>query len=106
MSTQAVMDKPRVAAANAPLIEGRDVSVGFGGIVGLDKASIPIAAAQRLGAMGPNGAGKTRLFNCFSRLYTPVSGDIVFEGRSILDRPPHRIAAIRSAQHTAELQSH
>ena len=94
MSAQAVMDMPRTAAAGAPLIEVRDVSVRFGGIVALDKVSFTIAEQELLGLIGPNGAGKTTLFNCFSRLYTPVSGDIVFEGRSILDRPPHRIADI------------
>ena len=40
--------------------------------------------SQLLGLIGPNGAGKTSLFNCLSRLYTPVSGDILFDGRSIL----------------------
>jgi len=34
------------------------------------------------------------LFNCLSRLYTPNRGDILFEGRSMLARPPHRIAEI------------
>src|ERR1044072_2827217 len=94
MSVQAVMDKPRVAAAHAPLLEVRDVSVRFGGIVALDKGSFTIAEHQLLGLIGPNGAGKTTLFNRFSRLSTPVSGNIVFEGRSLLDRPPHRIAEI------------
>ena len=36
---------------------------------------------QILGLIGPNGAGKTTLFNCLSRLYTPTSGDVLFEGR-------------------------
>src|SRR5437588_3896462 len=94
MSAQAVMDMPRVARAHTPLIEVRDISVRFGGIVALDKVSFTIAEQQLLGLIGPNGAGKTTLFNCFSRLYTPVSGDIVFEGRTILDRAPHRIADI------------
>jgi branched-chain amino acid transport system ATP-binding protein len=83
---------PRVNAA--PLIAVRDVSVRFGGIVALDKVSFTIDERQLLGLIGPNGAGKTTLFNCFSRLYTPVSGDILFEGQSILGRPPHRIADI------------
>ena len=90
----AVMDPPRAAprAGAAPLIEVRDVSVRFGGIVALDRVSFTIAEKNLLGLIGPNGAGKTTLFNCFSRLYTPVSGDILFEGRTILDRAPHRIA--------------
>jgi len=81
-------------AMNAPLIDVRDVSVRFGGIVALDKVSFAIPQGCLLGLIGPNGAGKTTLFNCFSRLYTPVSGDILFEGASILSRPPHRIADI------------
>jgi branched-chain amino acid transport system ATP-binding protein len=83
-----------VRPAAAPLIEVREVSVRFGGIVALDRVSFDIPPGNLFGLIGPNGAGKTTLFNCFSRLYTPNSGDIVFEGRSILGRPPHRIAEI------------
>ena len=54
--------------------------------------------AKFLGLIGPNGAGKTTLFNRLSRLYTPSHGEILFEGRSLLDRPPHRIAEIGIAQ--------
>jgi branched-chain amino acid transport system ATP-binding protein len=82
------------AAQAAPLIDVREVCVRFGGIVALDRVSFTIGNGNLLGLIGPNGAGKTTLFNCFSRLYTPTSGDIVFEGSSILGRPPHRIADI------------
>ena len=81
-------------APGTPLMEVRDVSVRFGGIVALDRVSFAVREGDLLGLIGPNGAGKTTLFNCFSRLYTPVSGDILFEGTSILSRPPHRIADI------------
>jgi branched-chain amino acid transport system ATP-binding protein len=82
------------AQAAAPLLRVEDVSVRFGGIVALERVSFDLAAGQMLGLIGPNGAGKTTLFNCFSRLYTPVEGDIRFEGASILDKPPHRMAEI------------
>jgi branched-chain amino acid transport system ATP-binding protein len=78
----------------APLVRVSNVGVRFGGIVALERVSFDLAAGQMLGLIGPNGAGKTTLFNCFSRLYTPVEGDILFEGASILDKPPHRMAAI------------
>jgi len=95
-ASAAAVDVPRAAVASAspPLIEVRDVSVRFGGIVALDRVSFTIADGNLLGLIGPNGAGKTTLFNCFSRLYTPSAGDIVFNGASILSRPPHRIAEI------------
>jgi branched-chain amino acid transport system ATP-binding protein len=72
----------------------RDVGVRFGGIVALDGVSFDIAPRQLLGLIGPNGAGKTTLFNCLSRLYTPVRGDILFEGRSILGLPSHGIVDV------------
>jgi branched-chain amino acid transport system ATP-binding protein len=81
-------------APGAKLLEVREVVVRFGGILALDGVSFDLDEGQILGLIGPNGAGKTTLFNCLSRLYTPVSGDIRFEGRSLLGRPAHRIAEI------------
>ena len=85
--------------ANAePLLDVRDIAVRFGGIIALDGVSFTIDKGQILGLIGPNGAGKTTLFNCVSRLYTPQRGDILFEGRSTLSRPAHRIAEIGIAR--------
>jgi branched-chain amino acid transport system ATP-binding protein len=81
-------------ATPPPLLEICDVALRFGGIVALDGVSFTIEPGQILGLIGPNGAGKTTLFNCVSRLYTPNRGDILFDGRSIIDRSPHRIAEI------------
>jgi branched-chain amino acid transport system ATP-binding protein len=83
-----------VRASREKLLEVRDVAMRFGGIVALDGVSFEIAEGQILGLIGPNGAGKTTLFNCVSRLYTPNRGDILFDGRSMLGRPPHQIAGI------------
>ena len=85
-------------AEGAPLLDVRDIAVRFGGIVALDGISFTIEKGQILGLIGPNGAGKTTLFNCVSRLYTPNRGDILFEGRSTLTRPAHRIAEIGIAR--------
>jgi branched-chain amino acid transport system ATP-binding protein len=88
------MTQAQLAAENSPLLAVRDVSVVFGGIVALNGVSFDMHRGQILGLIGPNGAGKTTLFNCLSRLYQPSAGDILMEGRSILTRPPHRIAEI------------
>jgi len=76
------------------LLEVRYLAVRFGGIVALDGVSFGVGRGQIVGLIGPNGAGKTTLFNCLSRLYQPASGDILFEGATILARPAHRIAEI------------
>jgi branched-chain amino acid transport system ATP-binding protein len=88
---------PRIAV-NAPLLAVRDIGIRFGGIVALDGVSFDLAEGQILGLIGPNGAGKTTLFNCLTRLYTPGSGDILFEGASILDRSAHQIAGLGIAR--------
>jgi branched-chain amino acid transport system ATP-binding protein len=77
-----------------PLLDVRDVTMRFGGIVALDGVSFDMAAGQIVGLIGPNGAGKTTLFNCLSRLYTPDRGDLLFQGDSILHATPYGIASL------------
>jgi len=77
-----------------PLLQVSDVAVHFGGIIALDGVSFDVQQGAVLGLIGPNGAGKTTLFNCLSRLYIPNSGDIRFDGETILNTAPHKIADI------------
>jgi branched-chain amino acid transport system ATP-binding protein len=85
MSARSVRPEDAAASPGAPpLLSVRGISVRFGGIVALDGVSFDVPEGQIAGLIGPNGAGKTTLFNCLSRLYVPNSGDILFEGRSIL----------------------
>jgi len=76
------------------LLRVHNVGVRFGGIVALDDVSFDVARNCIVGLIGPNGAGKTTLFNCVSRLYRCDCGDIVFDGKSLLCVPRHRIAAL------------
>ena len=71
------------AANGSAVISVKDVTIKFGGITALDQVTFDILSGEILGLIGPNGAGKTTLFNCLSRLYTPTSGEIDFEGKSI-----------------------
>jgi branched-chain amino acid transport system ATP-binding protein len=73
------------------LLAIRDVTRRFGGIVAIDEVSLDVAAGKIVGLIGPNGAGKTTLFNVITRLYRPDSGELEFEGKSLLRTPPHRI---------------
>src|SRR4051812_6749305 len=73
------------------LLSLRDVRLRFGGIVALDDVSLEVEEGQIAGLIGPNGAGKTTAFNVITRLYRPDSGDVDFDGRSLLRTPPHRV---------------
>jgi branched-chain amino acid transport system ATP-binding protein len=74
------------------------IGIRFGGIVALDGLSFSIERGQICGLIGPNGAGKTTIFNVISRLYTPDSGRITFDGADLLAVPAHRIAEIGIAR--------
>ncbi len=74
------------------LLEVKDVTVRFGGVVALQGASFSVEQGQICGLIGPNGAGKTTMFNCVSRLYTPNEGSITFDGQDLLALKPHQIS--------------
>ena len=82
------------AEAGQALLRVEGVTVRFGGITALDRVSFQVPRGHIVGLIGPNGAGKTTLFNCLSRLYSFSEGRILFEGRSLLETPPHGIAAL------------
>jgi len=84
----------RSANNEGPILEVRDVHLSFGGVVALGGLTFSIDRAQVLGLIGPNGAGKTSLFNCLNRLYVPTSGEILFDGRSILSMSGYRMAPL------------
>ena len=63
----------------------------FGGLKVLEGIDFVVPDGGIHGLIGPNGAGKTTLFNIVTGLYAPSSGDIVFDGRSLVGRRPHRI---------------
>jgi len=77
-----------------PILSVKNISVRFGGVVALDGVSFDVEPRQIVGLIGPNGAGKTTLFNCLSRIYTPNTGDITFNGTPLLSLAPHRIAGL------------
>jgi branched-chain amino acid transport system ATP-binding protein len=77
----------------APLLDVRDVTLRFGGVVALDGVSFDVAPGEICGLIGPNGAGKTTMFNCLSRLY-PSEGEIRFDNQLLAQLPRHRMADI------------
>ncbi len=73
------------------LLSVRNVTRRFGGIVAIDDVSLDVDQGGIVGLIGPNGAGKTTLFNVVTRLYKPDSGELEFDGKSLLHTPPYRI---------------
>jgi branched-chain amino acid transport system ATP-binding protein len=76
------------------ILEIREVSVRFGGVVAVNMASLAVERGLVTGLVGPNGAGKTTLFNAISG-FVPVSeGEIRFEQQTLTGLASHRIARL------------
>ena len=75
-----------------PLLEARELSVRFGGLVAVDRVSAAFAPGELVGIIGPNGAGKTTFFNALSGVTPPTSGELFAQGRRLTGAAAHRFA--------------
>lgn len=78
-------------AGSVPILEVKNVTMCFGGVVAVNDFSLSIPKGSITGLIGPNGAGKTTAFNVISGFYTPQKGEILFRGHRVNGFPPHRI---------------
>lgn len=75
-----------------PILEGRDLHVGFNGVKAADGVSIDIHDGEFLAVIGPNGSGKTTLLNLCTGYVRPRSGSVHLDGRDITRLAPRAIA--------------
>jgi branched-chain amino acid transport system ATP-binding protein len=65
----------------------------FGGLRAVHNFNLAMEPGEIRGLIGPNGAGKTTIFNLITGIHTPTEGTVELEGRSLIGRAPHDIAA-------------
>jgi branched-chain amino acid transport system ATP-binding protein len=85
------------------LLEVRNVSKRFGGVVANRDVSLDVHAGRITGLIGPNGSGKTTLFNSIAGFHPSDAGSIRFDGREISRlRTPKiaRLGVVRTFQQT------
>lgn len=77
-----------------PLLDVRNVTMRFGGIVANRNVSFSVERGEVTALIGPNGAGKTTMFNCITGFYRASEGEILLNGRkgpqnigSLMTRP-------------------
>ena len=73
------------------LVEVKNLTMRFGGLLALDDISFTIKRGEILGLIGPNGAGKTTCFNAMTGVYKPTSGQVLLEGRVLNGVKQHKI---------------
>jgi branched-chain amino acid transport system ATP-binding protein len=76
------------------LLEIRGLSVSYGAIKALHGIDLRIEEGEIVSLLGANGAGKTTTLRAVSRLLPIEGGDILFQGNSLSNLPPHRVVSL------------
>ena len=82
----------------AALLEGRNVTKRFGGLVAVNNVDFKVRQGEMVGLIGPNGSGKTTLFDCLSRVQSIDDGQVMFKGVDITRKKPHQVAHLGMAR--------
>ncbi len=76
------------------ILEARNLTRRFGGLIAVDHLSFSLCEGRIHGLIGPNGAGKTTTFNVISGFYSPSSGQVIYHGDDISGRSTSALAEI------------
>jgi putative spermidine/putrescine transport system ATP-binding protein len=107
-----VIVSPEGAASAAPSDSGRraadsgldlvNLTKEFpGGTVAVDDVNLHVDHGEYVVLLGPSGCGKTTTLRMIGGHEYPTSGDIVLDGQSLVDLPPHKRPTTTVFQHFA-----
>jgi putative spermidine/putrescine transport system ATP-binding protein len=66
----------------------------FGDATAVDDLSIEFDSGEIVALLGPSGCGKTTTLRMIAGLVEPTSGDVMFDGRSMLEIPTEKRGAV------------
>jgi branched-chain amino acid transport system ATP-binding protein len=82
------------AQSNDSILSARNVTMRFGGLVANRDVNFEIPRGAIVSLIGPNGAGKTTFFNQLTGMLRPTSGEVLFDGESIIGLAPNQIVQL------------
>ena len=65
------------------ILEIKNGTMRFGGLVAVDGLDLEINEGDRVGIIGPSGCGKSTLLRCLNLLEVPDSGEIIFNDNKL-----------------------
>jgi len=80
------------------ILEVEGLGISFGGLRAVDNFEISIDDNELVGLIGPNGAGKTTIFNLLTGVYIPTDGNIILNGKSVVNKKPNEIVMLGSSR--------
>ncbi len=73
----------------APFLQIRNLNKTYGNVVAVTDVTLDIPKGEFMTFLGPSGSGKSTTLYVLAGLQEPTSGDILLQGRTLLDTPPH-----------------
>jgi putative spermidine/putrescine transport system ATP-binding protein len=75
---------------NEPFLLIQELRKLYGDVAAVDGVSLRVRKGEFLSFLGPSGSGKSTTLYAVAGLDMPTSGDVLLEGRTILQTPPHK----------------
>ncbi|QNR63162.1 ABC transporter ATP-binding protein [Rhodobacter capsulatus] len=89
---------PDVRRIGPVLMELRNITLRFGGVVAIKDISFDIREGEIRAIIGPNGAGKSSMLNVISGFYVPTEGEVWFRGEKRGPMRPYQVARLGIAR--------
>jgi len=70
---------------NRTIFEVKDLSIGYGSRIVMEHLNFSVRKGEIFVICGGSGCGKSTLLKHLFGLYTPISGDILFKGKSLVN---------------------
>jgi branched-chain amino acid transport system ATP-binding protein len=77
-----------------PILEIKNLYVNYGGIQALQNINLVVNNGEVVTLIGANGGGKTTTLRAISKIISPKSGEIIYNGRNITRRQPHEVVQL------------
>lgn len=81
--------------SDAPLIELRNVTCGYGGRVILENVNLTVKRGEVLALIGTSGGGKTTVLRLLGRQIKPIAGQVLFDGQDLAPLNLDQLYAVR-----------
>ncbi len=78
--------------------DAKAITMVFGGLTAVNRVDFNIEKGMIASVIGPNGAGKTTFFNTITRVYSPTSGEMTFDGHNLSGLKPFQVTALGIAR--------
>ncbi|GAB3428748.1 ABC transporter ATP-binding protein [Niabella aquatica] len=72
------------------MIEVKNISKRFGKLKVLDHLDLHLQKGECIALIGPNGCGKTTLIKCILGMVLPDEGEIIFDGKQVMNDDAYR----------------